>query len=299
MAKKIIPGELAATQQVEALLFSSGKTMSEEQLATLTGLAPLAVRNALITLQKEYDARETAISIFNDPTGWKMMVRDKYVHVVKNIVADTELSRACMETLAIIAYKYPKVLQSEVIDIRGGGAYEHMAELERLGFIAREPSGRSYSVKLTEKFFNYFDVAGGKDIREVFKNVKVPKRIVLEGQKTLGDLPIIDVAKIHHDPAKLDGMKIVDVPPPEERPVQEETTQADDDAAPEGDQSTAPEEQGNTFLDDLDKRIARLTERNDDLDKDDAFKRKPLPGMEEVGQEKADEPEEQEEKKKE
>jgi segregation and condensation protein B len=269
--------ELTPKLQVEALLFSSGKTMSEEALTTLTKLDIRTVRKALATLQKEYEERESSIAIFNDDTGWKMMVRELYVPTVKNIVADTELSRACMETLAIIAYKYPKVLQSEVIDIRGSGAYEHMAELEKLGFINREPSGRSYSVKLTEKFFNYFDVKGGKDIREAFKNVKVPQRVASAAQKTLGDLQVVDAAPVIDKPERkpeiVDGMEVVDVSPAQERKVE----RIEQEAVRE-----AEKEQDSKFLDDLDMRIARLQQRNDDHDSDPAFQRTPLPGQEEV-----------------
>jgi segregation and condensation protein B len=254
--------ELTPKLQVEALLFSSGRTMSEEQLATLTKLDPRTVAKALQDLEKDYAERDSAIILFNDPTGWKMMIRDLYVPVVKNIIADTELSRACMETLAVIAYKYPKVLQSEVIDIRGSGAYEHMAELEKLGFINREPSGRSYSVKLTEKFFNYFDVAGGRSIREVFKNVKVPTKVA--EQKTLGDLQVVDVAAQAQPEKQVEGLDVVDVtsePEPQTQMVTEEEKQAH-----------------NEYLDDLDERIAKLQQRNDETAKDPAFQRKQLPG---------------------
>jgi segregation and condensation protein B len=251
--------EIVPKLQIEALLFSSGKTMSEEQLVTLTGLSTIAVRNALKALQQEYEERNGAIVIFNDPTGWKMMVRDRYVGVVKNIVAETELSRATLETLAVIAYKYPKILQSEVINTRGSGAYDHMAELEKLGFINREPSGRSFAVKLTEKFFNYFDVAGGKDIREVFKNVRMPKKP--EGQKTLGELEVVDVKKPEvHD--KL-GMEVVD--------VSEQVGHAD-------------EQEHKGFLEDIDKKINALTQKNNEHDDDELLKRKPLPGMEETNE---------------
>lgn len=273
----VIKKELTPKLQVEALLFSSGRTMSEEQLAILTKLDISTVKKSLEALEKEYIDRDSAIVIFNDPTGWKMMVRDLYIPTVKNIVAETELTRACMETLAVIAYKYPKVMQSEVIDIRGGGAYEHMAELEKLGFINREPSGRSYAVKLTEKFFNYFDVAGGKDIRAVFKNVKVPQRVTLDAQKTLGDLQVIDVKSTHpHHSPHIDGLSVVDVPPAEpkiEVPEQQVNLMTDDEKAEHG-----------AFLDDLDSRIARLQERNNVNDNDETLKRKPLPGADEAEQ---------------
>jgi segregation and condensation protein B len=290
MAKKL-PQGLSPKLQVEALLFSSGRTMTEETLMQLTGLSSVAVRSGLAALQEEYAARESAIAIWNDPTGWKMMVRDAYVGVVKHIVADTELTRACMETLAVIAYKYPKAIQSEVIDVRGSGAYEHMAELETLGFIRREPQGRSYAVRLTEKFFTYFDVADGKDIRAVFKNVKIPT-IDKAQQQTLGELPVVEVEPKPEPSGPLDGMEVVDVAPPEEK--SDDTAEAaEDEAEADADAQTAEPEgetQDSTYLDDLDARIKRLSERNDETEQDPALKRRPLPGADDtLGTEDADE----------
>jgi segregation and condensation protein B len=255
IAKRI---DLGPKDVVEALLFASGRTMSVEQLAEFTGLAPLAVRGALTALKEEYDERGGALTLFEDPQGWRMMVRDPFVPVVKRIVADTELSRACMETLAVIAYRQPKAIQSEVVDIRGGGAYEHLAELERLGFIRREPEGRSYAVKLTEKFYQYFDVKGGKDIRDVFKGVKAPKK---GAQQTLGDL------------------SVVDVPPAPERaarePLELEVVDVAEQSAAQGLDLVEARKEGHDseYLDDLDKRIARLQEINKGHDEDPLLRR--------------------------
>jgi len=257
IAEMVKKNALPVALQIEALLFSSGRTLTEQQLCELTGIDQKSVREGLEKLKTNYDGRESAIVIWNDPSGWKMMVRETFAPVVRNVVADTELTRACMETLAVIAYKYPKILQSEVIDVRGSGAYEHMQELERLGFIRRDPEGRSYAVKLTEKFFSYFDVAGGKDIKAVFKNVKLPEKTEKgeppksEAQKTLGELEVVAVSE-----------------PPTivERP--EETKELD--------------LQENDFLQDLDARIARLQQRNKENDEDELLKRRPLPGMDEI-----------------
>ena len=78
-----------------------------------------------------------------------------------------------LETLAVIAWQAP-ILQSEVVNIRQNKAYEHISELIELGFIKKEPEGRSYRISLTEKFFEYFDVEGGKDIRKIFQKVAEP-----------------------------------------------------------------------------------------------------------------------------
>jgi segregation and condensation protein B len=281
--------------QVEALLYAAGKTLSEEAIITLSKLEPRTVKRALHELQEEYASRDSALSIYNDPTGWKMMVRELYVPTVKNIVADTELSRACMETLAIIAYKYPKVLQSEVIDIRGSGAYEHMAELERLGFILRTREHRSYAVKLTDKFFSYFDVAGGKNIREVFKNIKPP--VKLPEQKTLGELPVVDVPRSARDPKHhktLEGMEVVGVSEtPEGAPegMAPPSEGSEEETPPEIPPAEPPEavQTRNEFLDDLDRRIATISQRNTEHDNDETLKRRPLPGAEQPTEGSAEE----------
>jgi len=225
--------------QVEALLFSSGKTLSLDQIIELAKLDKGVALRALKALQKDYASRDGAIEIIQDGGDWKMSVRNEHLSLVKNIVADTELSRACMETLAVIAYRYPNILQSEVVDSRGSNAYEHIKELESLGFIKKSPAGRSYKISLTEKFFGYFDVQGEKDIRKVFKNVKVPN---------LGDMEVVEVEEKKEGP--LGEMEVVDVAEPEIPSTVK---------APE-----KPSVLHREYLDDLDERIDAMSKRNDD-----------------------------------
>lgn len=263
--------------QIEALLFASGKAMTEETIVALTKLDPAVAKRALKALQQEYQGRDSALIIWNDDSGWKMTVREAYVTTVKRVVADTELSRACLETLAVIAYKYPGAMQAEVVDIRGGGAYEHIAELEHLGFVVKEPSGRSFKLKLTEKFFQYFDVAGGKDIRTAFKNIKLPQKSPApEMQQTLG----VEVVPVSPEQKKnvLDGMPIVDVSPNPEIPAvvaEEREKELQEEAAPSKmvpKVGESPEHRA--FLDDLDKRIEALSSRNDAHDADPLLQRR-------------------------
>lgn len=248
--------------QVEALLFSSGKTMTIDQIVELSKMDKQKVLRALKALQDEYKKRDGAIEIENDGTTWRMTVRTEHLPLVKNIVADTELSRACMETLAVIAYKYPKALQSGVVDTRGSGAYDHIAELERLGFIRKEQSGRSFNLKLTEKFFNYFDLKNEKEIKGAFKGIVPPER-----QKTL-DMEVVDVVEKPKG-KPLDGMEVVEVQPAPEKPLM---------AEPKAPELIRPEMQTDDahkkFLDDLDARISNLSKRNDEHEQDPLFKRK-------------------------
>ena len=72
-------------------------------------------------------------------------------------MTDAELDRPTQETLAVIAYKNP-AQQHEIIKIRGNKAYDHIGILKELDFVTSEPSGRSRLLKLTQKFYDYFDV---------------------------------------------------------------------------------------------------------------------------------------------
>ncbi|MFC1648752.1 SMC-Scp complex subunit ScpB [Nanoarchaeota archaeon] len=181
--------------QLQALLFASGTYLAEEELAKLLGEGPAKVKKALLELQKEQDEAEGALRLITNPKGWKMSVKDPYVPLVRKIIADTELETPVLETLAVIAWKRP-ILQSEVVQVRGSNAYEHIRELLDLGFITREKSGRTYKVKLAEKFYEYFDVEGDNDIREMFSVVQRPEpKLSPKEQKKLGKLEVVDLEK--------------------------------------------------------------------------------------------------------
>ncbi len=179
--------------KVEAVLFASGKALEETHIKELTELKPKETREALETLQKAYAERESALFIWNEGEKWKINVKEDYVSLVKTLAAETELERAVLETLAIIAYRSP-VLQTDVIKARGTGAYEYIGELVDKGFVTKEKEGRSFKLKITDKFYHYFDVAGDSEIREVLAkaNMPNPEKLMPKNQKKLGDLDVVD-----------------------------------------------------------------------------------------------------------
>lgn len=166
--------------QIEALLFASGKYMEEETLSILTGIDKRTLRKALDDLRRDYDLRNSALAIFQEDKSWKINVREKYVFLVRKIVSETELNRSSMETLAVIAWKTP-VYQSEVVKIRGNKCYDHIDELEQAGFVTKEKKGRSFILKTTDKFLNYFDI-DKTNLQGVLGTAKMP---VVAEQKTL------------------------------------------------------------------------------------------------------------------
>lgn len=161
--------------KVESLLFSSGRKMREDEIVMLTQLKLSEVKKGLEELKEKYSGENNSLMVFNEGDSWKLTVREKYLDVVQKIVSETELDKSIMETLAVIAWKYP-ILQADVIKIRNNKAYDHMRELEEAGFITRERHGRTRSIRLTQKFFDYFDLPKDRQSRETFKQA-VPEEI--------------------------------------------------------------------------------------------------------------------------
>ena len=173
-------------KKIEALLFASGKYLTEEQLVVLAKIPKNKIKKALSDLQKHYEKTDTSLKIYNEADAWKLNVKEEYTDVIREVVSDAEMPRAVMETLAVIAYKSP-VLQSEIKDIRGASVYDHIPLLEAKGFITRDKYGRSYKIKLTNKFHEYFDIEGDSKLAELFKDVKKPEK-----PEKLGELDVYE-----------------------------------------------------------------------------------------------------------
>ncbi|MBW2978404.1 SMC-Scp complex subunit ScpB [Candidatus Woesearchaeota archaeon] len=162
--------------KVEALLFSSGRKMSIEEISRLTGIRnPDVIKTSLNELKKEYEARGSSVMLFEEGDSWKLTVKEHYLPVVQKIITQTELDRPLMETLAIVAWKYP-VLQATVVKIRHNKAYDHLRQLEEMSFITRTKYGRTRRITLTQKFFDYFALPNKEKAQEAFKD-KFPEDV--------------------------------------------------------------------------------------------------------------------------
>ena len=156
-------------KKIEAALFITGRFMSAEEIARMVDFNDKnAILQALKQLKDEYSSRDSALIIEELNNKWKLNVKKEFLHMTEKFLKDTELDFPTQETLAIIAYKQP-VLQADVIKIRGTKAYEHIKLLRELGFITAEKHGRTRMLRLTQKFFEYFDVVDDK-IKEKNEN---------------------------------------------------------------------------------------------------------------------------------
>ncbi|HLC56107.1 MAG TPA: SMC-Scp complex subunit ScpB [Candidatus Nanoarchaeia archaeon] len=144
--------------RIEAVLFTTGRFLIIDDISKMVGVASVGiVKDKLNELKEDYEKRESSLEIVNEDNKWKINIKKNYLHLTERLLSDTELDRPTQETLAVIAYKQP-ILQSDVIKIRGNKAYDHIKLLLDSNFVTSEKSSRTRILKLTQKFYDYFDV---------------------------------------------------------------------------------------------------------------------------------------------
>lgn len=159
-------------QKVEAVLFAASRRMKLQEIVDLLESKENEIKKALATLKEKYQQQDTALTLLNDDDSWKISLKDEYLPFAEKLMPSTELPKPVIETLAIIAWKNP-ILQSDLVKLRSAVVYDHIADLEELKLITRSKKGRSYLVKVTDKFYDYFDVPQDKS-EELFEDYEMP-----------------------------------------------------------------------------------------------------------------------------
>jgi segregation and condensation protein B len=155
---------------VEALLFSSDQPLTLALLADALESPAEDITSALQSLGEDYAARGAGVELREMAGGWLFTTApDQHEWVVRMLRGKrkTRLSRAALETMAIIAYKQP-VTKSEVEAIRGVDASGVLATLLERNLVTIKGRstvvGRPLLYGSTDEFLNYF---GLRDLAEL------------------------------------------------------------------------------------------------------------------------------------
>jgi segregation and condensation protein B len=107
---------------IEALLFSSDRPVSAGRLAELSGAADgRQARDMVRQLREEYEAAGRAFTVEEIAGGFQVLTRPEfgpYVSRLHNRQQQESLTKAALETLAIVAYRQP-ITRAALEDIRG------------------------------------------------------------------------------------------------------------------------------------------------------------------------------------
>lgn len=158
MEEKLEKEEAEFLKKIEAILFISGRFLNMQELISLSDLNPVIIKKSIKKLQERYNLLDSAIEIVEKNEMWKMDVKPEYFHIVNKLASgNSEFTKAEQETLAVIALKQP-IKQSAIIRIRGNKAYDHLKKFDDLNLIKRKKVGHTYEVKLSEGFYDYFNI---------------------------------------------------------------------------------------------------------------------------------------------
>ena len=153
-------------RMVEAILFASADPVT---LAELVARMPHGAdpAEALLTLARRYDGR--GVNLVRVGDAYAMRTAPDLGHLMRKETVETrKLSRAAIETLAIVAYHQP-VTRAEIEEIRGvavsPGTVGQLLELDwiRLGRRRMTP-GRPVTFVVTEGFLDHFGLESARDL---------------------------------------------------------------------------------------------------------------------------------------
>ena len=149
---------LSLPARMEAILYLKGRPLTLAELADIAAISRDDAELGLITLMADYAHRDTALEIRQEGQRYSLQLRDGLGDLVQNLLP-VDLSTAALRTLATIALK-KRLLQSDLVELRGSGAYDHIKELLSQNFIERkrQSDGRSYWLSLSEKFHRTFAI---------------------------------------------------------------------------------------------------------------------------------------------
>jgi segregation and condensation protein B len=155
---------------IESLLFVAEEPLTIDRLKKIiTGAQSQELRGALEELSAGYETRQGGFYLNHVAGGYQIRTRPEYKEWIKHMLQPKplRLSKAALETLAIIAYKQP-VIRSDVEHIRGvdcGGVLRVLLERKFIRVLGRkEIPGRPLIYATTKRFLEVFDLKNLKDL---------------------------------------------------------------------------------------------------------------------------------------
>lgn len=153
-------------RMVEAIFFASAEPVTVRELEARMPHGCDAAE-AIVYLRKRYEGRGVNLSKVGD--AWTMRTSpDLGFLMQKETVETRKLSRAAIETLAIIAYHQP-VTRAEIEEIRGvsvsRGTVDQLLEMEWIRFGRRKMTpGRPVTFVVTQNFLGHFGLETARDL---------------------------------------------------------------------------------------------------------------------------------------
>ena len=175
-------------RMIEAVLFASAEPVTLKDLEARMPHGCDAAE-AMVYVRRRYEGRGVHVMKIGDAYALRTAADLGYL-MQKETVEVRKLSRAAIETLAIIAYHQP-VTRAEIEEIRGvsvsRGTVDQLLELEWIRFGRRKMTpGRPVTFVVTESFLDHFGLENARDLPGL---KELRSAGLLENRPPLGMLP--------------------------------------------------------------------------------------------------------------
>jgi len=170
------PASVPLSTRIEAILIAADRPVSLPRLRETLALdddATDALKGAIDELNHLYDQTDRAFRIEHVAGGYRFMTRPDHAGDVAALRGPRDanrLSRAALETLAIVAYRQP-ITRAQIEAIRGvatGEVLRTLLEARLIAITARaEELGRPMLYGTTRQFLETFGLASVKDLPPV------------------------------------------------------------------------------------------------------------------------------------
>ncbi len=164
--------------RIEAVLFVTGRAVELSEIAKILETDEQEIEEAMLSLIMDYSSRDGALEI-DDENGYIIQVKEEYTDIVEKL-CPVDISNAVLKTLTVIALK-GSIRQTELKELRGASAYEHVKELVEKGLISRkkDKNGKSFNLKTTQKFEEYFKIKGNSELLSKLESKKLSELLEL------------------------------------------------------------------------------------------------------------------------
>ena len=178
---------------IESLLFVADEPLTIERLKQIiSGAEAKALRAALEELTVDYETRLGGFYLNQVAGGYQIRTRPEYMEWIKRLLQPKpqRLSKAALETLAIIAYKQPAI-RSDIEQLRGvdcGGVLRVLLERKFIRVLGRkEIPGRPLIYATTKRFLEVFGLKNLKDLPTPKEIEEFGNTLSEETSETAGD----------------------------------------------------------------------------------------------------------------
>ncbi|BBX73575.1 SMC-Scp complex subunit ScpB [Mycobacterium shinjukuense] len=157
---------------LEAMLLVVDTPVTAEALAAATEQPVYRVAAKLRLMADELTARDSGIDLRRTGEGWRLYTRSRFAPYVEKLLLDgarTKLTRAALETLAVVAYRQP-VTRARVSAVRGVNADAVMRTLLARGLITEvgpDPDSGAMTFATTELFLERLGLNSLADLPDI------------------------------------------------------------------------------------------------------------------------------------